>query len=628
MTQAFDPYYQWLGIPPKDQPPNHYRLLGLETFEENRNVIATAADRQMGFIKNYQTGPVEAEELSQRILNELAAARLCLLNPEKKSAYDQTLRAALEPPLAEIVPPDEAKHRPQAPVKPGKSPAPATSPAPARRVPVQAPVVAELVSPRAAVVRPPSVHASPLGLRTARQRADETGVAPAALDDDEAGEPVVPWKIAPLAIAAGIGCLVVAGVLIAAFAGLTKRERQLERPASVATGSPSVPPPTAAGPSQPAAKDQPWIPPASELPTQIPNASFDQSEPPTWPPAAVMSEPARPEPRGIPTPPVAKPKSKPAETAPRAHRAAAARKWAGWSPVRPFDVDPSMPPADPPSSTPQPPNAPPEQSVATGAATVDLPVEPVEPAEPLAQVSLLISEAQRLIDGRNFDDARKKLLQVNLHERDDSRACFYLGLMAATVDRNPSDARKYFTRARQTNETDPACLNNLALVAVRFRDASQAVRHWQEAREIGPAPEIDHNVKLLLKLVDRDRLKLSSGLRSGIEAALHEGDGSGTSSVGMGFGSGWRYMDWRGDGWNWPVLNDRTCLQCNGQDSAPCPANGCSRGRIRKTAYDTIPLPGGKAMRKERIVYVPCPACRGTGLVSCPYCQNGIDRDL
>ena len=29
----FDPYRKWLGIPPKDQPPNHYRLLGLELFE-------------------------------------------------------------------------------------------------------------------------------------------------------------------------------------------------------------------------------------------------------------------------------------------------------------------------------------------------------------------------------------------------------------------------------------------------------------------------------------------------------------------------------------------------------------------------------------------------------------------
>ena len=35
----FDPYYQWLAIPLKDQPPNHYRLLGVETFESNADVI-------------------------------------------------------------------------------------------------------------------------------------------------------------------------------------------------------------------------------------------------------------------------------------------------------------------------------------------------------------------------------------------------------------------------------------------------------------------------------------------------------------------------------------------------------------------------------------------------------------
>lgn len=27
MGVPFDPYHKWLGIPPKDQPPNHYRLL-------------------------------------------------------------------------------------------------------------------------------------------------------------------------------------------------------------------------------------------------------------------------------------------------------------------------------------------------------------------------------------------------------------------------------------------------------------------------------------------------------------------------------------------------------------------------------------------------------------------------
>ena len=32
MAESFDPYESWLGIPPEDQPPNHYRLLGLKPF--------------------------------------------------------------------------------------------------------------------------------------------------------------------------------------------------------------------------------------------------------------------------------------------------------------------------------------------------------------------------------------------------------------------------------------------------------------------------------------------------------------------------------------------------------------------------------------------------------------------
>jgi len=85
-TKTVDPYYEWLGIPPKDQPPNHYRLLGLELFEENRNVIDAAANRQMSFIKEYQAGADSA--LSQKLLNQLSAARICLLSPATKTAYD------------------------------------------------------------------------------------------------------------------------------------------------------------------------------------------------------------------------------------------------------------------------------------------------------------------------------------------------------------------------------------------------------------------------------------------------------------------------------------------------------------------------------------------------------------
>ena len=89
MADKFDPYYQWLGIPPKDQPPSHYRLLGVEEFESNSNVIEAAAERQSTYLHEVSMGPNIKE--SQKLLNEVAAAKICLLNAEKKAAYDAEL---------------------------------------------------------------------------------------------------------------------------------------------------------------------------------------------------------------------------------------------------------------------------------------------------------------------------------------------------------------------------------------------------------------------------------------------------------------------------------------------------------------------------------------------------------
>lgn len=94
----FDPYHKWLGIPPKDQPADHYRLLGIERFESDGDVIEAAADQRMGHVRNYQTG--QSSSLSQKLLNELAAAKLCLLDPERKKAYDAKLQAELPKPTA------------------------------------------------------------------------------------------------------------------------------------------------------------------------------------------------------------------------------------------------------------------------------------------------------------------------------------------------------------------------------------------------------------------------------------------------------------------------------------------------------------------------------------------------
>jgi hypothetical protein len=109
-------YYRWLGIPVREQPPNHYRLLGLALFEHDPDVIESAADRQMAHIRSQASGPHAAE--SQQILNEIAAAKVCLLNEKRKAEYDAQLRSklAMERPSVGVAPAAEAEAIPVRPI--------------------------------------------------------------------------------------------------------------------------------------------------------------------------------------------------------------------------------------------------------------------------------------------------------------------------------------------------------------------------------------------------------------------------------------------------------------------------------------------------------------------------------
>lgn len=120
---TFDPYRRWLGIPPQQQPPHHYRLLGVGLFESDPDVISSAADRQMAHVRTFQSG--EHSELSQRLLNELAAARVCLLDAKRKAEYDDRLRRQLGAEKPTPVPPRIAAP-PQPP--PGSSAPPVSAP--------------------------------------------------------------------------------------------------------------------------------------------------------------------------------------------------------------------------------------------------------------------------------------------------------------------------------------------------------------------------------------------------------------------------------------------------------------------------------------------------------------------
>lgn len=90
MSEHFDPYYTWLAIPPAEQPPNHYRLLGITVFEIDPTVIANAAEQRMVYLRTFQLGKNSA--MSEKLLNDMAAAKICLLNAGTKAAYDAYLR--------------------------------------------------------------------------------------------------------------------------------------------------------------------------------------------------------------------------------------------------------------------------------------------------------------------------------------------------------------------------------------------------------------------------------------------------------------------------------------------------------------------------------------------------------
>jgi formylglycine-generating enzyme required for sulfatase activity len=109
MADAFDPYHRWLAILPKDQPPTHYRLLGIDPSECDPEVIRDAAEARMAHVRTYQLG--KHSELSQKILNELAAAKACLLDPKSKAAYDRQLSTQGSKPSAAAPVPPPAAHR-------------------------------------------------------------------------------------------------------------------------------------------------------------------------------------------------------------------------------------------------------------------------------------------------------------------------------------------------------------------------------------------------------------------------------------------------------------------------------------------------------------------------------------
>ena len=125
MPDDFDPYYKWLGIPPKDQPPHFYRLLGLALYESDPEVITSAAQQLIWHVQSFQNGPYAI--ISQKLQKKIAAAHAYLLDPAKKNEYDISLKLQLRAQAARGLPK-------ATPMEDYPAPPPAAHQTPARQI--------------------------------------------------------------------------------------------------------------------------------------------------------------------------------------------------------------------------------------------------------------------------------------------------------------------------------------------------------------------------------------------------------------------------------------------------------------------------------------------------------------
>ena len=90
MPPPFDPHRHWLGIGPEERPVDHYRLLGLPRFEDDRAVIGAALVRSL---RQVGGSPEPGRDAARdALVAELQRAAETLLRHDSRAAYDARLR--------------------------------------------------------------------------------------------------------------------------------------------------------------------------------------------------------------------------------------------------------------------------------------------------------------------------------------------------------------------------------------------------------------------------------------------------------------------------------------------------------------------------------------------------------
>lgn len=275
MSKRFDPYHAWLGIPPHEQPPNHYRLLGISLFESDEDVIQNGLNQRMAHLRTLAAGDHVQE--AKQLLAEVSQAGVCLLRPEKKRIYDKRLKSSLQANAETVM---------------ARAPLPPASPPPVERA---TPPVEHATSP--------VEHAtSPVEYATPPASADMRETMPQIPSEDQrptgGGFPLAP------AVTGGIIGLVGACLILFLFSSggttsdkvvqvdLTSQNSEKSAELTSEDGTSGAPEP-AVDPASPTNNPTTPVPGAPSVPGTVPGAatpqpaseprSTDAQNPPDWP---------------------------------------------------------------------------------------------------------------------------------------------------------------------------------------------------------------------------------------------------------------------------------------------------------------------------------------------------------
>jgi len=97
---AVDFYTKWLDVPSGPRPPDYYTLLGVEVFCDDLDAIEAATRQRLTRLDDFALHPDrQTRQVVQDMMNQVARARVDLVNPDRRPDYDRRLAEQLGVPV-------------------------------------------------------------------------------------------------------------------------------------------------------------------------------------------------------------------------------------------------------------------------------------------------------------------------------------------------------------------------------------------------------------------------------------------------------------------------------------------------------------------------------------------------